>query len=344
MAIQHSSNALHEIGVVQIVLSYVGAGHHLFVALVSKSWREVYTAFASPRLTVRDKRGWRRSISCASAMTLFSCAFASPSRVKLALESGFDCTSVACKYAAGKLADVATLAAAHGLGMLFIAATMAGAAECNKLAEVQYLHSQGCAWPAWLLNTAASSGYFELVRWCYEHSCPWAAIALAPRYAAENGTVELMAWMLQQPGIQLSAHVMHTAVSKNHKSMCKFLRAQRCPWDKESTNNAARSGRVKLLRWLVDNGCPWEARHLCLSAAQGGSLKVIIYLQQDGILSGVPVLTDMLGRAGQHEKLAAAKWLREQGAQWPTDFINGPWTGEVLAWARAEGFIPATDY
>jgi hypothetical protein len=47
---------------------------------------------------------------------------------------------------------------------------MTEAASPIKLAEVQYVHSQGCGWPDYLRDEAASSEHFELLRWCDEHS------------------------------------------------------------------------------------------------------------------------------------------------------------------------------
>jgi Ankyrin repeats (many copies) len=88
--------------------------------------------------------------------------------------------------------------------MEYTATTMTAAAHSFQLAEVQYLHSQGCAWPWKLLDFAASSGYLELLRWCYEHGCPWKASSAA-YYAAYSGNVELMAWVLQQPGTMLAS-------------------------------------------------------------------------------------------------------------------------------------------
>jgi hypothetical protein len=128
-------------------------------------------------------------------MTLYSSVFASPSRVQLARESGLDCTSVACQHAAGQHAagqhaSVATLAKAHELGMPYTEATIAVAALYNKLAEVQYLHSQRCPWAAGLLDRAASAGLLELLRWCYEHGCPWSEAVKAPVNAAESGNVD----------------------------------------------------------------------------------------------------------------------------------------------------------
>jgi hypothetical protein len=86
----------------------------------------------------------------------------------------------------------------------------------------------------------------------------------------------------------------------------------------------------------MTNGCPWEARELCMKAVQGGSIEVLSHLQQQAALN-TSLLTDMLDFAAGYSNVAVAKWLREQGAEWPAvDHIQF-WSEEVLAWARAEG-------
>jgi Ankyrin repeats (3 copies) len=210
---------------------------------------------------------------------------------------------------------------------------MLGAAQFNKLAEVQYLHEQGCPWPMKVLEQAAREGHFELVRWCYEHGCTWHEILKVPFIAAQSGNIELMAWVLQLPGIRLSGSAMYGAARYGHIAMCQFLHSQQCPWGKCSPQVAAQHGHVDLLRWLLDNGCPCNASSVSESAARGGSVEVCMYIQQQGLLTSAALLTDMLNTAGSCNKLAVAKWLRHQGAQWPTAFRHGFWSGELLAWA-----------
>jgi hypothetical protein len=166
-----SRNPLLNAGILKNVLSYVGVGHCLYVALVSKWWREVYITLENQQLTVYDEVKCKRNITCTPQMTLFSSVFASSARVKLAYESGLDCNSRAYWRAAGMHADIAALTTAHRLGMQYTEPTMTGAAQCNKLAEVRFLHEQGCPWPIRLLEDIASSGHFELLRWCHKHGC-----------------------------------------------------------------------------------------------------------------------------------------------------------------------------
>jgi hypothetical protein len=184
-----SNNPLSDTCILQNVLSY---GHRLFVALVSKAWKEVYDTVASQQLAVHDEYNLENVIiSCAPQMTLYSSVFASPSRVQLAHEIGLDCTSMTYELAAGKHADIATLAFAHKLGMQYTAETMVGAVKSNKLLVAQYLHSQGCNWPEQMLELV--SGAFGVVRWCYEHCCEFERPEDVVDYAAESGNIELMA-------------------------------------------------------------------------------------------------------------------------------------------------------
>ena len=80
------SNPLLDIGVLQNVRSYVGPGHCLFVAPVSKRWDEMYSTLGSQQLTVREESGEQHILTGGFKVTLYSHAFASPSRVKLARE------------------------------------------------------------------------------------------------------------------------------------------------------------------------------------------------------------------------------------------------------------------
>jgi hypothetical protein len=110
------SSPLFDLDILQHVLSYVGLGHHLFVAPVSKCWRLIYARLDGQQLTVYDDYS-KRIITCGPQMTLHSAVLASPARVKLAHESGLSCSSCTYQRAAGEHADVATLTTAHQLGV-----------------------------------------------------------------------------------------------------------------------------------------------------------------------------------------------------------------------------------
>jgi hypothetical protein len=111
---------------------------------------------------------------------------------------------------------------------------------------------------------------------------------------------------------------------------------------------AASGGHVDLLRWLHETGCPWGFTYRCRHVARDGIIDILLYLQQqsDGTYWN-ELLTDMLNKAGCNNQLEAAKWLRQQGAEWPDNadplgqwgmpLAVDNWCGDTLAWARAEG-------
>jgi hypothetical protein len=80
------------------------------------------------------------------------------------------------------------------------------------------------------------------------------------------------------------------------------------------TCRAAVNGHIELLRWLVDNGCPWDARDLCKIAVQRSSVELLMFLQQQDVLTSATMLSRMLREADTRQKHAAAQWLRQQGA------------------------------
>eukprot|EP00953_Heterococcus_sp_UTEX-ZZ885_P029563 15686-Heterococcus_DN1.PRE.2 len=263
-------------------------------------------------------------------MTLLSSVFESVSRVRLAYWYLLF-TTKAFQLAAGKHADVATLGEAHSLGMKYTKSTMTGAVKCNKLAEVQFLHSQGCRWPSYMLEEAASDGHYELVRFC-SSGCHWLDPSLAPSFAAQSGSIALMAYLMQQPESMAGLDAV-------------VLRSALCPWDETVTRQAAAGGQLDTLRWLIDSGCPWEADGLRATAGESGSIEALTYLQQQGLLTRTEHLTDALEFAGGHGQLAAAQWLRVQGAEWPTGSVCSMWLGDVLEWATANGFtMPANTH
>jgi hypothetical protein len=135
-----SSNSLQQSGILQRVLDYVGPGHWCFVAQANSFWRDVYVRVAGKEIQMV---GLRTTMTCLPQTTTFSAVFTSPSRMRHAHAHGLDCTSAQYQRAAGKYADIATLEAAHDVGMQYQFLVMLGAARCNELDVVQFLRTKG---------------------------------------------------------------------------------------------------------------------------------------------------------------------------------------------------------
>jgi hypothetical protein len=296
----------------------------------------MYRRLESVQVVGFDGHGRKTSVTCAPYMTLFSAVFASAARVRLAEES-LDCTTERYRSGAGKYADVEALAAAVELGMPYSYATMHGCALCNTLAVMQYLRTKGCCWHHLVCTAAAERGYFEMLRWAREHGCEWNEHTILSS-AASSENVEMAAWVYQQPDAIFSPAAMHAAAANGLTAMCEWLHSEGSPWDDAACYVAARGAHLDTLRWLHQHGSPCHAG-LVYAAAAGGSIDVMAYLQADGFVDAAWKLKHMLRYAGGCNKLAACQWLRQQGAEWPEvlAYQGKSWSGDVLAWARAEG-------
>jgi hypothetical protein len=161
--------------------------------------------------------------------------------------------------------------------------------------------------------------------------------------AATGGTIEMLQWLQQQYPHATADNALDAAVSAGQTAMCAYLHSQQpddYPLSEDACRSAAFRGQVETLDWLRQHGYPWSGEGLRRSAARGGSIASMQYLQQQGIVSTAAQLTDMLLRAGANNCLQAAKWLRQQGADWPPVLncgVDMEWKYHVLAWARAEG-------
>jgi hypothetical protein len=234
-------------------------------------------------------------------------------------------------------------------GLQFDEDTMSGAAGQGHLAVCQFLAGEGCTWSEYAAECAASSGHLSTLRWLHESGCPWESTTICAE-AACSGILELLQYVMQQGGI-LSGEVMNAAEGRGYLSMCAFLHTEQCPWDTSTCKTAAEGGYVDTLRWLHEQGCPWDLHEIRAAAAMSGQIAVLTYLQDIEPAASAAELTELLTKAGAFSQLAAdngaryngqfaaAKWLRQQGAEWPAVLKWGTlqWAGRVLQWARDEG-------
>ena len=73
--------------------------------------------------------------------------------------------------------------------------------------------------------------------------------------------------------------VVTAAARGGHLECMKYLHENGCPWDKSVCEAAAEGGHLESLKYLYENGCPWSewARE---AAAEGGHLECMKYLRE----------------------------------------------------------------
>eukprot|EP00953_Heterococcus_sp_UTEX-ZZ885_P027490 14743-Heterococcus_DN1.PRE.8 len=312
-----SRGPLDSEAVVRQVLSYVGPGHWLICALVSRKWHELYAEVQSIEQEVYDYEGETCLRTITASMTLYSAVFTSVSQVELARSCGLKLRSRArpLQLAAGRNGDAETLLAARKLGMPWADCLLNSIAKQGDLPKLQVLlASNKCRLPIDVSKYAARSGSIELLKWLKQKGCP-ITIDTA-REAAHFGQQELITYL-------------HT--NYWHKL-----------WDLQACDAAASTCQAAVLCWLLQHNCKWDNHSSAWQcAAQQGKVDVMEHYRTT---AGWPMpsadqLRNLLNIAGAHSFLAVCQWLRQRGATWPDvlQHTHKRWTGDTLAWARAEG-------
>jgi hypothetical protein len=160
---------------------------------------------------------------------------------------------------------------------------------------------------------------------CYSGLASTAALAISPcdvaamtRHAAHHGRRHILQWLLTQ-GAELAVDVIQAAATGGQLRMCQHLRSIGCAWNESVVNCAAEQAHVNVIVWLLSSGCPYNDEALLVIAACSGSIALIQFalrhplMRDDDDETHAMLQNLMLFLAGASGKLAAAKWLRQQG-------------------------------
>ena len=63
---------------------------------------------------------------------------------------------------------------------------------------------------------------------------------------------------------------MLCAAEGGHLGVLQWLRANGCPWHRNTCHSAVYKGHVEVLRWARENGCPWDRGTRDKAAAELG--------------------------------------------------------------------------
>ena len=101
-----------------------------------------------------------------------------------------------------------------------------------------------------------------------------------------------------------------------------LLRLCGVSWGNTMFRSAAFYGKLDLLQWLHRHDCYWNQKNVLCNTSRGGSVRVLQWLATVSKPWSEGTKAEMLTDAASCDKLAAAKWLRATGAQWPTAFAS----------------------
>jgi hypothetical protein len=304
-----STNPLAERGILQHVLGYVGPGHWLFEALLSRGWHQAYVQVPECHLIGFSLVSPRIPVVCVPQMTLYSAALASAARLALAQKAGLDLSSRALQLAAGKWGSKAIISSLVQPGMSWYG-MLIGALQSRSLDILQWLVEElRCSLPGKALEVAALGGCTDVLVWLKQRGEAMTAELL--QYAAANGHWNAVQY-LRNEGLEWSSEVCGTAASFGQLTLLQQLRENGCPWDAESISiDAACSGSVPLLQWLKGQGIAFTERTVA-GAVTSGRIAACEYLR---FTEHCPwsLWTSQCMLAAKYNQLDVLKWLREHG-------------------------------
>ena len=361
------SSHLTDAGILQHVFTFL-PGNWLYLGAVCSEWKAVYACMEDQQVCSLSLYGNKVVVVYGPKTTLHSAAVASPATARLARDLGLRVTTDSLQLMAGRHADIQTLAVLRERGMPLSDTVVNTVALSGRLNILKYLITeQQCPIPELLSHYAARSGSISMLNWLDEENlserelvltCTGAAAGgqlaalqhLVSRdyhwdedyiacYAASSGSIDVIDWLRQQEGIVIDAEAMSFAAGAGHIAMCQYLRSIGCDWDSSACGCAAGTGHLDVLRWLRDNGCPWNVSEVCTNAAASEFIDMLDYVIEQGEVLDAELLTRALNTAGSRNRLQAAQWLRQHGAQWPAVLMcrARQWNDDMIVWARAEG-------
>jgi hypothetical protein len=274
---------------------------------------------------------------------------------------GYSMTSAVSERAAssGSVEILKWLAAVCDDNIVHTKGVMTAACGSGQLQTVQYLIGRACPLSErHCYGEAARGGHLALIKWMATTE-PFSSnlnidinTNIMMHCAAASGSIEVMQWLRAEHHVPFSASMMCSAAKCNQLAVMRYLRAEGCPWDASACTaattycgyrGAGADDELTTLQWLRDHGCPWDVANVRKVAPRSGSMGLLSYAIQQGGAPAAADLTLMLNVAGANHKLEAAKWLRQQGAEWPAVLQHKQgrllvaWWGPSLDWARSEG-------
>jgi hypothetical protein len=253
-----ANTVLSEAAILHHLFSFL-PGHWLYLGAVCRAWMLSYKrAHMSEICIAEPQRG--KKVVCGWCTTLLSAVFQSPSRLRLARDSGVRLSGYGIQdmqFIAGLCADVPTLRLAEDLGMALSASTVKGAACSDRASIVQYLIGVGqCSGDSSVAEYAVHSGNVDILKGLrrnnfefYSRCCTEAATAgqlgalqfvlsflscacssgtdglcalcgslkhVTLPAVAKGGYIEIVQWLQQQPGVEVSEKTMSSAASGGH--------------------------------------------------------------------------------------------------------------------------------
>lgn len=215
------------------------------------------------------------------------------------------------------------------------------AAQNGHLNILKYLRENGCPWNEGVCAVAADNNHLEILQWARSQDCPWdyePAVNAASKnhqqilkWAIENGCIlcskvysgllknkseniiEMLKFLYEHKCPMDDASIFAMAAANQPLKVLQWLRAHQCPWDSSAPNSAALKNKLENLKWLLDNGCPYEPDMLMENALFDGHFEIAQYCLDRGFSFPATICRDLSRNPEDH---VALWWALSKGAHW----------------------------
>jgi hypothetical protein len=125
---------------------------------------------------------------------------------------------------------------------------------------------------------AAFMGHLDILKWACEQHFGLNNGAICSSAALQGKSGCFMAFIVK---ILFPASLTVNVSSKKCLDVIRYAHENGCPWNANSSANAALTDDLQVLSYLHENGCPWDQK-TCANAAKMGNLKVLKYAHENG--------------------------------------------------------------
>jgi MYND finger len=336
------------------IFRYVGPGHFMFVAGVSKRLKELYQDYFTelkgkeipmvknrvcPWDEVLLKRNDAKLQPAIYSNTFFGAVFSNISCTRYYFRNPisqrkFQFHVVEYLRLAAKAGNLDSLKAAmNEFGDLYLAPEYVcyGAAYGGHLDVLKWALGYGFPWTDWSAYFAALRGHLELLEYARGKGC--SLLPFACDGAARGGQMVVLKWA-RRNGFPFNG-ACSSAAEGGHLHVLKWALLNGDVWSATTCSSAARGGHLGLLQWARRNGCPWDSL-TTMNAAEGGNVDVLKWVTENGC----PRHSNTCSTAAYHGKLEALKYAHENGYPWSKSVCaKAAYQGHlaVLQWAHENG-------
>ena len=104
---------------------------------------------------------------------------------------------------------------------------------------------------------------------------------LTPEEAAERGCLGTLKSLHRRGHVTFDEDLCALAAQGGHLEVLKWLHENGYPWNEDTCELAARHGHLGVLQWARANGCPWDG-WTCKYAARNAHSKLLSWAQANG--------------------------------------------------------------